>query len=56
MVKMIKSSEIKKIVLNPMFYSIEEFESLESSGYDVCWMKDEEKDVRENFTIEVWEE
>jgi len=52
-VKMIKSSEIKEIALNPIFNSIEDFENLENSGFNVRWMTDEEKDVRENFMIEI---
>ncbi len=50
---MIKSSEIKEIALNPIFNSIEDFENLENSGFNVRWMTDEEKDVRENFMIEI---
>lgn len=53
--KVIKSSQIKEIALNPSYYTKEELESLINEGLPVRWINADEEGDKNIFTLTVEE-
>lgn len=49
--KEVKSSEIKEIALNPAYLTNEDFETLEIQGFQVRWMREDEGNDKDIFTL-----
>lgn len=45
------SSEIKEIVLNPAYSTNKDFENLKLQGFEVRWMREEEGNDKDIFTL-----
>lgn len=52
---MVKSSEIKEIVLNPAYCTKEYFKTLEIQGFPVRWMDEDEGNDQDIFLLEIEE-
>lgn len=53
MKKVINDYEIKEIALNPAYMKIDDFESLKNQGFCVRWMREDEGNDKNIFTITV---
>lgn len=51
MTREVYSSEIKEIVLNPAYLTNKDFENLKLQGFEVRWMREDEGNDKDIFTL-----